>query len=206
MDEYKLRLYKAAAQASECGIPCLEALPLCGFKSGNHEQLGCLTDDESVRIHSCGRDKRCSILRQRKVVWITPVLSCTESGIICEKGAGGGGGDLVRKHSDAKTAYEWIKLCAERIVDTDTRSKSINLIERVLEPKDRALSPGERGVPSSRNLEEVLIATLDKIANSAFDFPKPPVGDYTSTGNNEQTGLEHLDGSAPTEIVSDSTF
>ena len=171
MDNYKLRLYKAAAEASQGRISCLDALPLCGYISGNHEQSGCLTDKESVRIHSCERGNYCSALRRSKVVWITPVLYRTASSIIREKGVGGGGGDLTPKHelafSDATSAAEWFRFCNKEIKNSDVRSKTIILIQRLIESRNKALILSDHELLLDQNPESSFTAFLAKISSCA---------------------------------------
>ena len=212
VDEYKLRLYKAAAEASEYGIACLEALPLVGFKSGNHTQLGCLTDDESVRIHSCDKGERCSALQQTNVVWIIPVLSYIEGSLVREKGDGGGGGDLAPKHEvqmdlgDAKVASEWIRLCAERIADNGTRSKIVDLIESASKSKSKALPLSEGHFPANQSPGDGFTAILNEITNCALDFPMTHSLDFAWTKLRRQADAKHLMELASREIVRKSLF
>ena len=70
---------------------------LGGFQCGNTPQAGCLTDDISVRIHSCEKGMRCEAIDQN-TVWIQPIIRRTKSGEeVAEIGIGGGGGDLSRR-------------------------------------------------------------------------------------------------------------
>jgi DNA cross-link repair 1C protein len=74
-----------------------ECAALTGFALGNREHPGCLTVDESARIHSCEPGLSChtEIKKQKNVVWISPIVSRLKDGTeIRELGAGGGWKDL----------------------------------------------------------------------------------------------------------------
>lgn len=72
-----------------------EAPALVGFTCGNHPLDGCLTLDENVRIHSCEKDTPCTVMQNKSVVWLKPIVAHAENGAdILEVGVGGGGGDL----------------------------------------------------------------------------------------------------------------
>lgn len=102
VDTYKMRLYQAlrgdAADKNLAG-PFLasEGPVLTGYICGNTPQVGCLTSDQGVRLHSCEKGMRCSTIND-KTVWIRPIVTRTESGVeIAEIGIGGGGGDLAQR-------------------------------------------------------------------------------------------------------------
>ena len=61
-----------------------------------------------------------------------------------ELGAGGGGGDLLQSHeldlSDPATAFELIKLCSEKIVDAQARSRTLSLISEAFTSSSKVLS------------------------------------------------------------------
>lgn len=100
----------------------MEGAALCGFRVGNRDQSGCLTRDDSVRLHSCENGTRCSTLeKSRNVVWITPLISRSIKGDVRELGAGGGGKDLVQNHelelADSETGQRLIQLCGSYIQD-----------------------------------------------------------------------------------------
>lgn len=66
---------------------------------GNHRQLGCLTDDSHVQIHSCEPGLLChdGLSKSNSVVWITPIITRSGTGAVCpEVGAGGGATDLYQ--------------------------------------------------------------------------------------------------------------
>ncbi|KAI4092965.1 MAG: hypothetical protein LQ344_003181 [Seirophora lacunosa] len=100
----------------------MEGAALCGFRVGNRDQSGCLTRDDSVRLHSCENGTHCSTLQKsRNVVWITPLISRSITGDVRELGAGGGGRDLVQNHelelADSETGQRLIQLCGLHIQD-----------------------------------------------------------------------------------------
>ena len=75
-----------------------EAPGLVGFMCANNEHSGCLTNDESVRLHSCERGNYCSTVRNSPVVWIQPIIAHLSGGTdLVEIGVGGGGADLERE-------------------------------------------------------------------------------------------------------------
>jgi hypothetical protein len=50
-----------------------------GYACGNIPQLGCLTNNPNVRIHSCEKGMDCPAVDQ-SVVWIRPIITRTKSG------------------------------------------------------------------------------------------------------------------------------
>lgn len=75
-----------------------EGSVLIGYKCGNTIIPGCLTQDHSVRLHSC-ENGTCRIIdKNEKVVWIRPIIARTkDGGELAEVGIGGGGEDLSRE-------------------------------------------------------------------------------------------------------------
>lgn len=74
-----------------------EAPGLVGFMCGNTLHSGCLTLDESVRLHSCEKGNYCSTVQNGPVVRILPIIAHLPDGQdLAEIGVGGGGGDLER--------------------------------------------------------------------------------------------------------------
>lgn len=104
VDTYKLRLYKAlrgnAADPTKEGTAALahEGPVLTGYTCGNTPIPGCLTDDHTVRLHSCEKGLCQSIDENNKnIVWIRPIVTRTKDGAeMAEVGVGGGGEDLSR--------------------------------------------------------------------------------------------------------------
>ncbi|KAI5246008.1 hypothetical protein E4T42_06517 [Aureobasidium subglaciale] len=98
LDDYRWRLYSSQRDQPTCYGP--QTAPLVGYKLGNHEHPGCLTNSlEGVRIHSCERGTRCEVFQDPCVVWITPIIARHKGHNIAEIGAGGGHGDLNQTHS-----------------------------------------------------------------------------------------------------------
>ncbi|KAI5272164.1 hypothetical protein E4T47_04556 [Aureobasidium subglaciale] len=98
LDDYRWRLYSSQRDQPTCYGP--QTAPLVGYKLGNHEHPGCLTNSlEGVRIHSCETGTRCEVFQDPYVVWITPIIARHKGYEIAEIGAGGGQGDLNQTHS-----------------------------------------------------------------------------------------------------------
>ncbi|KAL8709652.1 MAG: hypothetical protein Q9220_005592 [cf. Caloplaca sp. 1 TL-2023] len=133
VDDYKLRLYTSMNSSSVPNLASTEGAALCGFLFGNHIQAGCLTNNASVRLHSCERGSKCNTLEQsRSVVWITPLVNRSEDGDFPEIGAGGGGGDLSRTHeldlTDSHAVKELMKLCENQIGDDQSLTATLSLV------------------------------------------------------------------------------
>lgn len=121
-----------------------EGMALCGFQLGNRVHSGCLTNDESVRLHSCEQGTQCrAIEASSNVVWIIPSITRWKEGDVPEIGAGGGGGDLTQTHElellDSEAGRMLLELCATQIQDTRLLDPLINLVEK-------ALDHGKRGI------------------------------------------------------------
>lgn len=75
-----------------------EVPALVGFMCGNTPHPGCLTDDVTVRLHSCERGNQCATMRNTQVVHIVPVIARLSDGTdVAEAGVGGGWDDLERE-------------------------------------------------------------------------------------------------------------
>ncbi|KAK7975285.1 major facilitator superfamily transporter [Apiospora arundinis] len=103
VDAYKMGVYKSLVQRLSADLfakqihLAKEAPYLVGFSCANNQHDGCLTLDESVRIHSCEKGTACHIVQGKPIVWIRPIVSRLPGGPeIPEVGIGGGGGDLER--------------------------------------------------------------------------------------------------------------
>ncbi|KAL8672524.1 MAG: hypothetical protein Q9168_003027 [Polycauliona sp. 1 TL-2023] len=137
VDDYKWRLYKSLSLLGGSASESIEGAALCGYQFGNRTQAGCLTQDESVRLHSCERGTKCSLVETSKnIVWITPLINRSDQGDIPELGAGGGGGDLTQTHelemSDPQTVLKLIELCRQHIQDDKKLMQTLRLLEEVL--------------------------------------------------------------------------
>lgn len=95
VDDYQLYLYRTLTEEKAHIHP---GPALVGFYAGNHYHHGCLTSDRGAQIHSCDPGSKCyADLKQQDIVWITPIVSRTSTGVeLLELGAGGGRGDLHR--------------------------------------------------------------------------------------------------------------
>ena len=120
-----------------------EAGALCGYKCANNDHVGCLTSEQTVRIHSCEAGTKCDGVKAADVVWITPIITRLGDGTIVEEmGAGGGAGDLVQTHeidlNDQHAVQELFELCLESIKDEKNRKETLRLItEAVLAPSKK---------------------------------------------------------------------
>ncbi|KAJ2899476.1 hypothetical protein MKZ38_003033 [Zalerion maritima] len=104
VDEYKHRMYtclrtqSSRDQFSPSFHHTKEAPALIGFRCGNTDHPGCLTERTDVRIHSCEKGNVCDIVKNNPVVTIQPVVTRLPSGrSVTEVGVGGGGDDLERE-------------------------------------------------------------------------------------------------------------
>lgn len=145
VDDYKWRLYRSSSSSGGSASESVEGAALCGFQLGNRTQAGCLTQDDSVRLHSCERGTKCSSLETSKnIVWITPLINRSDQGDIPELGAGGGGGDLTQTHeleiTDPQTGLKLIELCRHQIQDDKQLTQTLRLLEEVLR-SDRGTVP-----------------------------------------------------------------
>ncbi|KAI1341139.1 hypothetical protein F5Y15DRAFT_25527 [Xylariaceae sp. FL0016] len=101
VDQYKMDVYRSLATkandnrwATQTHL-AKEAPFLVGFTCGNNQQKGCLTLDNSVRLHSCEKDSGCTVVETGPVVWIQPIVTHLKDGKdVMEVGLGGGGDDL----------------------------------------------------------------------------------------------------------------
>ncbi|KAL8952250.1 MAG: hypothetical protein Q9222_001836 [Ikaeria aurantiellina] len=136
-DDYKLLLYSSTTSSPMSTPASTEGAALCGFLFGNHTQTGCLTSNESVRLHSCERGSKCSTIeKSSSVVWITPLINRSDDGDFPELGAGGGGGDLTQTHelelSDTQAVKELIELCKKQLGDDQSLAAALHLVAEAL--------------------------------------------------------------------------
>ncbi|KAI0420867.1 artemis protein [Xylaria grammica] len=103
VDDYKMRVFgslvtkrKDNRWATQTHL-AKEAPALVGFTCGNSLHDGCLTRDENARIHSCEKGMGCSVMENKPVVWIRPIVTHLSDGRdMMEVGIGGGGEDLTQ--------------------------------------------------------------------------------------------------------------
>ncbi|TVY75938.1 Protein artemis [Lachnellula suecica] len=105
VDKYKLRLYQSLRGSTDKKDNTLPSGPfishegpvLTGYTCGNTPQEGCLTDDPTVRIHSCTKGVPCPAINE-DIVWIRPIVTRAMNGDeVAEIGVGGGGQDLAQE-------------------------------------------------------------------------------------------------------------
>ena len=91
---------------------------MAGYLCVNTPQQGCLTDDQTVRLHSCEKGMHCPTINAN-TVWIKPIIARTKHGELAEVGVGGGGGDLAQNPEleldNAFVIDQLLSLCVSRI-------------------------------------------------------------------------------------------
>ncbi|KAI5459416.1 hypothetical protein BGZ63DRAFT_448023 [Mariannaea sp. PMI_226] len=104
VDDYKLRIYGSLkARSSEARFSsdyhlAPESPALTGYMCGNAPHPGCLTADETVRLHSCEKGSMCQAARRPSTVSIQPIIAHLPGGQdMVEVGVGGGADDLQRE-------------------------------------------------------------------------------------------------------------
>ncbi|KAI0430764.1 artemis protein [Xylaria sp. FL1042] len=103
VDEYKMRVFESLVTkpkdnrwAAQTHL-AKEAPALVGFTCGNSWHEGCLTRNKNVRIHSCEKGMGCSVMENKPVIWIRPIVTHLRDGRdVMEVGIGGGGEDLTQ--------------------------------------------------------------------------------------------------------------
>ena len=130
-------------------LDCYSAA-LAGFKCANRWHSGCLTEDSTVRLHSCEKGTGCTLVQEKglneepRVVWIIPILTRTTHGdIVPELGAGGGGTDLQKSHvvelNDPATTLQLMQLCSDKIVDKGARARALRNISKAASSPSRSI-------------------------------------------------------------------
>ncbi|OJJ39655.1 hypothetical protein ASPWEDRAFT_104551, partial [Aspergillus wentii DTO 134E9] len=167
-DRYQMGLYRSLVTHVKNGNNFNEAPALCGFELGNKFVPGCLSDDESSRIHSCEPGLPCSVVKSKKTVEILPIVSRTQDGLeMPEVGAGGGGGDLYQMHElllpDQFSLEELEKLCLERIHDAKVLSQTREALLEAFKSKNKSLSLDSYGLKDEHDMPlEKLVAILSR--------------------------------------------
>ncbi|MCJ1394177.1 hypothetical protein MMC18_007055 [Xylographa bjoerkii] len=192
VDQYKWGLYKALAKFPS--VPSQYGSALCGFQCGNRHQTGCLTTDQSVRLHSCERGLECEHLKSSPTVFITPIITRSINGdVLPEVGAGRGGGDLVQSHEidlqDPVAAVELMKLCVENITDANARVKTMRFITEAM--ASGSISVLLEDLDSSNDLTDMplkqLTLLLQKIAETK-DWSQSLQNNASTTSKHEDRG------------------
>lgn len=173
-------LYQSLVKAAgNTGIP--EGPALCGFDLGNRVVAGCLSGNESSRIHSCEPGVACPAVRNSKAVYITPIVNRTKDGTeIREVGAGGGIGDLYQIHElelpDQSTLAELGNLCLKHISDKDRLIQMHNVLSEAFRSRKKALSLDQYGVKEEGDIS--LQKLVEMLGRGLSDGAKP---DLTKT-------------------------
>ncbi|KAJ6005358.1 DNA repair metallo-beta-lactamase [Penicillium sp. IBT 35674x] len=175
LDPYQMGLYRALLNAPG-GIN--EAPGLCGFRLGNRSVEGCLSENESSRIHSCEPGVSCKAAQGPNTIYITPIVNRTIDGIeIPEVGAGGGGGDLYQVHElelpDESALAGLEKLCAQHIPNQKVLSQTRDALSKAFRSSKKALSLDQYGVQEDEISLEQLVTKLSR-GNEQVTKPNLP--------------------------------
>ncbi|RDW70619.1 putative DNA repair protein [Aspergillus mulundensis] len=158
-DRYQIGLYNSVSRSGT-----FEAPSLCGFGFGNRLAPGCLSEDQSSRIHSCEPGVHCPVATSKKTVYITPIVSRTDKGaVLPELGAGGGLGDLYQIHElelpDQSSLAQLEQLCSEKIQDPQALSKAKEALLAAFNSKTKVLSLNSYGMKDAHQMP------LDELVN-----------------------------------------
>ncbi|KAJ5085997.1 DNA repair metallo-beta-lactamase [Penicillium argentinense] len=182
VDRYQMGLYRSLARLSGSG-GVREAPALCGFKLGNTTISGCLSEDESSRIHSCVSAVSCSAIREPNTVYVVPIVNRTRDGVeIPEVGAGGGLVDLSQTHEleipDESALAKLQDLCDSYIKDDQVLSQMRKTLSEAFKSQTRKMALDQFGVNEEDEISlEQLVAKLsqsvpaEKPTNSQADHP-----------------------------------
>ncbi|KAL4907307.1 hypothetical protein BDW74DRAFT_176085 [Aspergillus multicolor] len=170
-DRYQIGLYKSLSLSGT-----FEAPSLCGFWFGNRQAPGCLSEDQSSRIHSCEPGVHCPAATSKKTVYITPIVSRTDKGAdLPELGAGGGLGDLYQIHElelpDQSSLAQLEQLCSEKIHDPQALSKAKEALVAAFNSKTRVLSLDSYGMKDAHQMplgELVNVLSRGRLGEEAF--------------------------------------
>ncbi|CAD0101067.1 unnamed protein product, partial [Aureobasidium mustum] len=174
LDDYRWRLYSSQRDNPTCYGP--QTAPLVGYKLGNHEHPGCLTNMlEGARIHSCERGTRCEVFQDPHVVWITPIIARHKGYEIAEIGAGGGQGDLNQTHSlelyDLGSVQQLLSIC-NRALQAQPELK-----EPMKEWFSTLMKSGKESIDLDLEIlrDEVEITSQDGRPDDEFDMDNLPI-------------------------------
>ncbi|KAL2001680.1 hypothetical protein VTN02DRAFT_1401 [Thermoascus thermophilus] len=179
VDRYQMELYRSLGSGPRDRARANEAPFLSGFDLGNKFISGCLTDDETARIHSCEPGVFCSAIASGKAVYIAPILTRTEDGSeVPETGAGAGSGDLYQTHElelpDESAVEQLEKLCLEQIQDHEKLSHTREALLSAFKSK-KALSLNNYGLKEESDISLKKLVTVlshgqsqDKMEASSF--------------------------------------
>ncbi|KAK4149680.1 beta-lactamase-like protein [Chaetomidium leptoderma] len=132
VDEYKMLMFRSlvATNPGNKFAPSAHLTPeapgLVGFMCGNTYHSGCLTRDETVRLHSCEKGNYCSTVKNSAVVWIRPIITRLPGGQdVKEAGVGGGGDDLKREAELDYLSADDVESLLEVLCDIDDVPKDL---------------------------------------------------------------------------------
>ncbi|KAJ9221110.1 hypothetical protein DTO169C6_6496 [Paecilomyces variotii] len=154
VDRYQRRLYQSLHPRNDGKVP--EAAFLCGFELGNNFSPGCLTGDESCRIHSCEPGMFCPVIASGRAVYITPIVTRSDNVEVPEVGAGGGGGDLYQSHElelpDESSVEQLEKLCLQHIHDPNILTRTKGALIEAFRSKKKTLSLDKYGLKDENDI------------------------------------------------------
>ncbi|PWY95587.1 DNA repair protein [Aspergillus sclerotioniger CBS 115572] len=193
VDRYQIDLYRSLASQGVSDAPFL-----CGYELGNRFVSGCLSEDESSRIHSCEPGVHCRVAASRNTVYIAPIVNRTMDGSeMPEIGAGGGGGDLYQVHElelqDQSALEKLEKLCLERIHDIQALSQTRQALVDAFRSKTNVLSLDTYGMKDAHEMSlESFISILSR---------GRPDGEDWSGNVNHHTHLQDKQGNPLPRII-----
>lgn len=190
MDRYQTGLYRSlSGHARGTGN---DSAALCGFELGNRFVPGCLSNDESSRVHSCEPGTRCVAMKSDKIVFIFPIINRLDDGFeVLEGEAGGGGGDLYQMHElelpDQSALKGLERLCYECVRDEEALSRIRGTLSEAFRSRNRTLSLDNYGVKDDCDIPlETFVPILSRAlsgrhakddasnpARSQVDKPRP---------------------------------
>ena len=156
-DRYQLGLYQSINMQARSGNGATGAPALCGYELGNRFVPGCLSEDETCRIHSCESEPPCPRAKAKGTVHIEPIVSRLQDGSrFPEVGIGGGAGDLYQVHElelpDLTALNELEKLCHEQIHDDQVLSETTKVLLDAYKSKRKTLSLDEYGMKDEQDI------------------------------------------------------
>ena len=177
-------MYRPLASITAGKNHSYEGSALFGFPLGHRDQIGCLTSDPDVRLHSCERGSNCPTLEKDDVVYITPIISRSATGqVVPEVGAGGGARDLDQSHDlrldnlKAEEVDKLIQLCTNKVITSEARLRTVDIIHKALASKKAAVSldalrpeVGEKTVPLD-DLVQLLAGLADQEDGATLSKP-----------------------------------
>jgi DNA cross-link repair 1C protein len=181
VDDYQFCLYHSLSEDYRDGFSVPEAPALNGFQAGNHIQPGCLTTDGSnVRIHSCEPGTAChaQLVKDKDVVWITPIITRSRDGAdVYEIGAGGGGGELYQgvelDIADLVSVEALADLCVQWLHDPTELATALGRLSSARASRNSMMSLDDLGLDSDAGI------SLKQLVSRMASF-----GDDRKTGRN----------------------